>query len=197
MIHQMSKKTRFFQCNCILESDLLKPCLRSIWSQRWESSSILRSSSEYEPATYCREHGSWTSSTTSAKAKPYADSTPLYLTVERERVLYCHQFISKTPALHVNVLILNGSQRLPSRHVCQFSLGTLFKIEYVYKYEREPITGVREHEDTMLCIVFQCHIKTSVIIVTQFFIFLSYSAPYYKKTDDQSICTTFANELTN
>ena len=59
--------------------DLLKPRARSVSWHRWESRSTRRSSSVKERDSYCREHGSCTSSTTSARANPYADKTPLYL----------------------------------------------------------------------------------------------------------------------
>lgn len=64
---------------CFVGADLLNPRAHRVSRQRFESCSTLWSISGKYRCSYCSEHGSCTSSTTSARAKPYADRTPLYL----------------------------------------------------------------------------------------------------------------------
>lgn len=62
---------------------LPNPPAHRVSRQRLESCSTLLSISGKKRCSYCSEHGSCTSSTTSARARPYADRTPLYLPRKR------------------------------------------------------------------------------------------------------------------
>lgn len=62
-----------------MHAHLENPRAPRVRQQRLESCPTLRSTSANDFCSYRREHGSCASSTTSARARPYAESTPLYL----------------------------------------------------------------------------------------------------------------------
>lgn len=76
-------KGQVAEARALQAAHLPNPRVRRVSRQRFESCSTLLSISGKKRCWYCSEHGSCTSSTTSARARPYADRTPLYLPRKR------------------------------------------------------------------------------------------------------------------